>query len=328
MSDTTAQDIIDSCEVWDMTLPWLPQYQDIEILARFKRCGYSFVSATLQDWPPTLTGMGECIERFKGEIANLEWVTLATGVHEINRGTERGKLVVGLNSQDSSPIGQDLAGVRVMHEIGVRHMVLAYNVRNHVADGCAEPSDAGLSLFGRTLVREMNHVGILVDCSHTGRRSSLEAIELSERPTIFSHSGAHAVSRHIRNITDEQIRACAAKGGVIGVVGIGAFLGDPAARADSVFRHIDHMASLVGPGHVGLGTDYVKDMSAVWEALRSQKDGAWRDPSGTQLYEGDCFQPEQLTELVELMLIHGYPRESIALILGANFARVYATLAS
>src|SRR5258705_8588111 len=106
----------------------------------------------------------------------------------------------------------------------------------------------------------MNRVGMTVDCSHTGRRSSLEAIELSERPAIFSRSGAYSVCAHIRNIRDEQIRACAARGGVIGVVGIGAFIGDAKARTESVFRHIDYTATLVGPQHVGLGTDYVKDM--------------------------------------------------------------------
>jgi membrane dipeptidase len=197
-------------------------------------------------------------------------------------------------------------------------------VRNFVADGCAEPADAGLSIFGRQVVHEMNRVGMVVDLTHTGRRSSLEAIEISERPTIFSHSNAYAMCAHIRNIHDDQIRACAAGGGVIGVVGIGAFIGDAEARSESLFRHIDYIASLVGPQHVGLGTDYVPAMQELWTAIRAAKDTSWPDPTGTQLYEGGCVQPEQLPELVDTMLAHGYTADVVRGILGTNFRRIYA----
>jgi membrane dipeptidase len=225
--------------------------------------------------------------------------------------------------QDTVQLDMDLSRIEALYTIGVRHMLLAYNTRNFVADGCAEPADAGLSNFGRQVVREMSRVGMIVDGSHTGRRSSLEAIELSELPPIFSHSCAYSVCAHIRNIHDEQIRACAARGGVIGIAGIGAFLGDAEAQTESMFRHIDYVATLVGPQHVGLGTDYVKNMAAVWEAIRAAKETSWPDPTGTQLYEGGCFQPEQLVQLVEAMLAHGYPAGVIEGILGANFRRVY-----
>lgn len=319
--------ILESSDVWDMTLPWVADYQEMDILVRYKRAGFTFVSATVQDFPPTLEGVASEIRRFKEVAAEqAEWLTCASSLVEIDQGRRDGKLVVGFNVQDTVQLGSDLSRVAALHEIGVRHMVLAYNVRNFVADGCAEAADAGLSNFGRQVVREMNRVGMLVDCSHTGRRSTLEAMEIGERPPIFSHSGAHAVCAHIRNIHDDQIRACAARGGVIGVVGIGAFIGDAQARPESVFRHIDHIASLVGPQHVGLGTDYVKNMHLVWAAIRASKDTSWPDPSGTQLYEGGCFQPEQLAELVRIMLDHGYSPAAIEGILGRNFRRVYATV--
>jgi membrane dipeptidase len=325
MSSVTSQ-ILASADVWDMTLPWLPEYWEIETLARFRKAGFTFVSATLQDWPPTFDGMREAIRRFK-ELAKseMDWLSFGNSLAEIDQGRREGRLVVGLNSQDTLPIGTDLSRVEALHALGVRHMLLAYNTRNFVADGCAEVADAGLSNFGRQVVKEMDRVGIILDCTHTGRRSSLEAMELSARPPIFSHSNAYSVCAHIRNIHDEQIVACAARGGVIGVVGIGAFLGDAEARTESMFRHIDYIATLVGPEHVGLGTDYVKDLAPVWEALRNEKDTAWPDPTGTQLYEGGCFQPEQLGELVDIMLAHGYSTDVIKGILGANFRRVYAT---
>lgn len=323
--DPAVSAILAAADVWDMTLPWLQEQQEMATLARFKRAGFTFVSATAEDFPPTFDGVLQCIERFREAAkAEQDWLTIATSLSDIDKGRREGKLVVGLNVQDTVQLGADLSRIEALYAAGVRHMLLAYNTRNFVADGCAEAADAGLSIFGRKVVREMNRVGMVVDCSHTGRRSSLEAIELSSRPPIFSHSGAHAVCRHIRNIHDDQMRACAARGGVIGVVGIGAFLGDAEARAETLFRHIDYIVGLIGSDHVGLGTDFVKNMPDVWEAFRAQKDSAWPDPTGTQLYEGDCFQPEQLSELVAIMLAHGYSTEVVKGILGANFRRVYA----
>jgi membrane dipeptidase len=331
--------VLDTAEVWDMTLPWLPVYWDLEILARYRRAGYSFVSVTLQDWPPTLEGMRRSISDFKA-IASKEstWLTFGCTLAEIDQGRRAGKLVLGLNSQETRPVGEDLSRVETLHQLGVRHMILAYNVRNIVADGCAEVGDAGLSNFGRRLVKEMGRVGIIVDCTHTGRRSSLEAIDLSAHPVIFSHSNPYAVCPHIRNIHDDQIRACAARGGVVGVVGVGAFLGDREARTETMFRHIDYVVQQVGPEHVGLGSDYVKifparDYVAEWDAISKTENGwpdpidGWPDPTQTQIPvdDGRCFAPEQLHELTSIMCDHGYSVEVIKGILGGNFRRVYAT---
>jgi membrane dipeptidase len=321
----TASEILASSDVWEMTLPWVPEYQDIATLARYRQAGFTFVSTTTEDFPPTFEGVLGCIRQVKESIrAQADWLVFGSSLADIDAGRRAGKLVVGFNVQDTIQLGTDLSRVKVLYDAGVRHMLLAYNTRNFVADGCAEVADAGLSNFGRQVVREMDRVGMVLDCTHTGRRSSLEAMELSGRAPVFSHSGAYSVCAHIRNIHDEQIRACAARGGVIGVVGIGAFLGDPEARTESMFRHLDYIATLVGPEHVGLGTDYVKDMNAVWEAVRPIKETAWPDPTGAQLYEGGCFQPEQLIELVEIMLTHGYSAGDVKGILADNFRRVYA----
>lgn len=311
-----------------MTLPWLTRYQGIDILRRYKAAGFTFVSATVEDFPPTFEGVLESVRELR-QLADryADWLTVGTSLAEIDRGRRDGKLVLGLNVQDTVQLGSDLARIEILHQAGIRHMLLAYNTRNFVADGCAEPADAGLSIFGRQVVREMERVGIVVDCSHTGRKSSLEAMEICERPPIFSHSGVHAICAHIRNLADDQIRLCAEKGGVIGVVGIGAFMGDVHARSETLFRHIDYIASLVGPEHIGLGTDFVKDMDLVWAALGASRDTSWPDPSGTQLYEGGCFQPEQIGELVAIMLGHGYSRDVVQGILGNNFRRVYASAA-
>ncbi len=323
-----------------MTVPWGTVHRDMEILRRYKRAGYTFVSLTMQDSPPTYEGTLKSIRSFQDEArAQSDWLVFGTSVAEIEQGRRAGKLVFGINLQETLQIGMDLSRLASLRQIGVRHMLLAYQIRNFVADGCAEAGDAGLSNYGRLVIKEMNRVGIVVDCSHTGRRSTLEAIELSERPPIFSHSGAYAVQAHIRNIHDDQIRACAAKDGVIGVVGLGTFIGDLKARSETYFRHIDHIVEQVGPAHVGLGTDYLAPVFYDKEATRKKFEHsdmklwpdpkiAWPDPTGKQLPmgEGTCFQPEQLAELIGIMLAHGYPAEAVRGILGANFKRVYAAV--
>lgn len=340
-ADAAVAEILSACDVWDMTMPWTPDDRDwdLDILRRFRAAGFGFVSLTLTDWPPTFDGTIGSIHRFKQMVQAeaSDWLTFGTSVREIEEGRRANKLVLGFHSQETLPVGMDLARVAMLYAAGIRHMVLAYNVRNFVADGCAEVADAGLSNFGRKLIEEMDRVGMIVDCSHTGRRSSLEAMELTRHPPIFSHSGVYRVTEHIRNVHDDQIRACAARGGVIGVVGIGAFLGDLEARTESMFRHIDYLVSLVGPEYVGIGTDHVADLDFRRVLARNaylkygitawpDREIGWPDPSGKQLRGGKCFQPEQLSELVRMMLTHGYPRAVIAGILGANFRRVYAAL--
>ena len=164
---------------------------------------------------------------------------------------------------------------------------------------------------------------MIVDASHVGRQSSLDAIEHSDAPVIFSHSGVSAIHKHIRNIDDDQIRACAESGGAVGVVGIGAFLGDPGASAKMMFRHIDHIAQLVGPEHVGIGTDFIDDIAPIWDSINKYGGDAWH-PDGKQTYDGVAFAPEQLVELVNVMLKNGYDESAINGVLGENFRRIYA----
>lgn len=323
-----AKSLITKAEhVWDLTLPWVEMYWSIDVLKRYREAGYTYISLTIQDMPASYEGVLKEVVRFK-ELCepHADWLVFARTQAELEGAQRQGKLVLGLNVQDTEPVHDDLTRLQVLKDFGVRHMLLAYQLRNRAADGCSEPGDAGLSLFGRRLIREMNKVGIVVDCSHTGRRSTLEAMELSTAPVIFSHSGVRAVCEHIRNIDDEQIRACAGTGGVVGVVGIGAFLGDPDAKAETVFRHIDHVVQLVGPEHAGIGTDFIDDMEPVWPGMIESKDYMWRDPKGTQLYEGVAFAPEQLTDLVEMMLQNGYSEKDTMGVLGANFHRVYSSV--
>lgn len=157
-------------------------------------------------------------------------------------------------TQAWSTLEEELSFIRVFFQLGVRMMHLTYNRRNMLGDGCAEPSDGGLSDLGRAAIREMNRVGVIVDVAHAGWRTSLEAAQASDHPMVASHSGCCALTTHIRCKPDEVIRAIVDTGGYIGICCIPDFLGrtgDILALLD----HVDHVAQTFGVDHVAIGTD-------------------------------------------------------------------------
>ncbi|MBI3281926.1 MAG: membrane dipeptidase [Acidobacteria bacterium] len=151
-------------------------------------------------------------------------------------------------------VEDELRYVRVFFQLGIRMMHVTYNRRNMLGDGCAEPSNAGLSDFGRAAVAQMNRVGIIVDVAHSGWQTSLEAAKVSKKPTVASHSGCAAVNQHIRCKPDEVIRAIADTGGLIGICCIPRFLGRSADIA-ALLDHIDYASKRFGMEHVAIGTD-------------------------------------------------------------------------
>ena len=250
-----------------------------------------------------------------------DYLVLAKTTEEIRAAAADGKLALGFNFQTTTPFRVDLDEVQRFYDLGVRQVLLAYNRRNFVGDGCAEPDDGGLSLFGRALIEEMNRVGVLIDGSHTGYRTTMEAMQLSSAPFVFTHSNPFAVRPHYRSIKDDQIKACAATGGVIGINGVGYWVGDLEASSEAVFRCLDYTVGLVGPEHVGLGFDFVHDIEGLWKWAR----GApllWPPYEGEWMPKHNYAGPEQIAELVQLMLEHGYPDDAIIGILGRNWARV------
>ena len=319
VSDRT-RDFLTDTLVWDMTLPWESDALDQTTLPRFKAAGVDLVSLTVN--MPTFDATVRHIAAVLADIrANAHTMTLIRGVDDVLEARKAGKLGLTLNLQETNPLDGDLAMIDLYYQLGVRHMLLAYNQKNRVGDGCAERTDAGLSRFGVKVVQEMNRVGMLVDGTHTGYRTTMEAMEVSTAPFIFSHCNAWHVVPHYRNIKDDQIKACAATGGVIGVNGLGEFLDDPHANSESIFRHLDHMVNLVGPAHVGIGLDYVKNTAQFWNWVRDNPE-MWPPVNGKGHDDTAFGQPEQIAELCELMLSRQYAEEDVRAILGGNFARV------
>ncbi len=209
-----------------------------------------------------------------------------------------------LSVEGGEAIGTSLPLLRALYALGVRAMGLTWNQRNAIADGAGESrAQGGLTEFGCEVVREMNRLGMVVDVSHLCERSFWDVLETTVQPVVASHSNARALCDHVRNLRDEQIRALAGAGGVVGMNFFANFLDAEPARADvgRVCDHIDHICGLVGPGHVGLGSDF---------------DGISRPPAGLE----DCARMPAITE--ELCR-RGYGEADVRAILGGNFLRVF-----
>jgi membrane dipeptidase len=201
----------------------------------------------------------------------------------------------------------------------VRWMLCAYNKSNALGGGCHD-DDSGLTRRGREWLAEMNRVGMVACGSHTGYRTAREMIERNAAPTIFSHSNPRALCDHPRNIPDDLIVACAARGGVIGINGVGIFLGANDARPERLAQHIDHVVQLVGVAHVGLGTDYVFGLEALADELAAAKSSF---PAGFGYDAPIAFMPpEDLPAVAAALKRRGYSVADRAAIFGGNFERI------
>lgn len=320
MTDATI--LLRDALVWDNTLPWGPGYaDDDETLPRFHRAGVDLISLTVMGPEAGLDGTLRQIARVRAHIAaRPDSMVLCGTAAEITSARASGRLALVFNLQETNMLEGCIEMVAAYQTLGVRHMLLAYNARNQVGDGCAEVSDGGLSRWGLRVVAEMHRVGLWVDGTHSGYRTTMDAMAAGGGPFIFSHCNAHAVYPHYRNIRDDQMRACAVSGGVIGINGLGEFLDDDAATTAAMFRHLDHIVQLVGPRHAGLGLDFVKDAPRFWAWVMNNPD-AW--PPAPKPRTGSAFaQPEQVLELVEAMLRAGYGEDAVRAILGGNWLRL------
>jgi membrane dipeptidase len=249
-----------------------------------------------------------------------------TQVADVADAKRTGKLGVLFHFQDTMPIERDLGLIDVYHRLGVRMIQLSYNQKNFVGDGCSERTDAGLSDFGVSVVHELNRVGVVVDCSHTGYRTTMEAIDISEKPPVFSHSNALALCDNRRNIRDDQIKAVAAKRGLVGITGFPAFVKrDRQPTLGDFVDHIDYVVQLVGIDHVGLGLEYYgQDTPAEYaDAVRL---GRWRPedvPPPPHIFPTGIEDATGFPNLTAELLARGYAEADVLRVLGGNWLRVF-----
>lgn len=263
-------------------------------------------------------------------------LVLVRQVKDIEIAKQSRKLGIYLHFQGTDPIEDDLNLVDLYKGLGVGIIQLTYNVKNRVGDGCEERTDAGLSRFGVRLVERLNNARVIVDCTHTGLRTSLEAIERSAAPVVLSHSNASSVHANPRNVPDVLIDAIAQSGGLIGIVGFPSMVAaELRPTLDHLIAHIDAIVARVGIEHVGLGLDYYAGQAGVAsdeEAMaiynKAVESGVWSTayPSPPHYYPSGIETPRTLSKLTERLLQRGYGELEVRKILGGNWMRVMSAV--
>ena len=258
--------------------------------------------------------------------AHADDYTIVTCADHVLEAKKAGKMAVTFNFQGSDSLEGNIDMVHLYHELGVRQMLLCYNVRNAAGSGCHENVDDGLSQFGRAVVKEMNTLGMVVDASHTGYRTAMDILEVSQAPVIFSHSNPARLQAHPRNITDDQIKACAQSGGVIGVVGFDGFLPGKKAQVSAAIETIDYLAETAGVDHVGLGLDWVYCDAMFRQALLANTSAYPTGKNGDYSTPAEFLGPSALPQITAGLLSRGYKESDIRKILGQNWLRVAANV--
>jgi membrane dipeptidase len=249
---------------------------------------------------------------------------LVETVADIEAAKAEGRLAVMFDIEGGNAVAAHPGLVEIFYRLGVRWMLFAYNKNNKLGGGCMD-DDTGLTAYGEQIIDEMERVGMVLCCTHVGHRTAREAMEYARVPVIFSHSNPSAVYPHVRNIPDDLMLACARSGGVVNINGVGRFLGmDALGSADNstetLLRHIDYAAQLIGPEHVGLGLDYVFDLSELDGYFKSNPDAFPASIGRSDDYKQ--VEPERFPNIAEGLLRMGYRQNDIQGILGHNNLRV------
>jgi len=326
-----------------------PKNFDEEYIRNLKKGGITAIHVTIPDvecfsLPQVVKELAVWFQRLRRLEPNN--VQLVTTVKEIRKVKEERGIAVVLGSQGAGFLGLDLTNLEFFARLGMRTMQPTYQQCNQFGDGCGERSDKGLSNLGVKWVEEMNRLGIVISLSHAGYRTSMEVMEISEDPVIFDHSNPKALCDVPRNITDEQIKSCAERDGVIGICPLAMFLneekGPMELGVEDYINHIDYVVNLVGVDHVGIGTDLAEgffwtpeqllEYRRMFPALTSKGTRKVEDEflkSGKEkLYFYELYMPwlksvSEIPIITSSLVNRGYSNQDIEKILGKNFLKVF-----
>jgi membrane dipeptidase len=280
----------------------------------------------------TLAAHADTFDRFLDQVADYldlfdarDNTMQVETIADIAKAKESGKLGIIFGVQTGSIVGTDMYLWSIAHKLGCRIAQLTYNERNLLGDGCMEPENRGLTSYGRQSIQEMNRLGICLDLSHAGERTSLDATAFSAKPAMYSHANPKAIGPGKRNITDEQMKEMAARGGVMGLSPHSMLSHKKAgvrANVDDLMDFFDYAIDLIGIDHVAVGSDVFESFTKLsWETTTKR----WY-PSGflweTMAAEGFSGVHEFLN-LTRGLVARGYSDEDIAKVLGGNWLRLF-----
>lgn len=292
----------------------------------------------------TVSGVGSYSRNFNETIKNIGYWNAQIAAHpdrlmlvrsaadlEAAHCSRRLGLIYGF--QDATPMGEDLDRVDTFRDLGVRIFQLTYNRRNLVGDGCLEPGNAGLSTFGRKLVEKLNATKSLVDLSHAGERTTLDAIAASKVPIAISHTGCAALAPLPRNKTDNELKQLADKGGYAGIYLMPFLRSSGQPMAADLIAHLEHAIAVCGEDHVGIGSDGVISPVAVTPEFKKKfadevndrrKRGISAPGEDPDVYTfiPDLNRADRFARIADLLAERKHSSARIEKLLGGNFARL------
>lgn len=318
----------------------VPQFSP-RVLAEAHASGLTAVNITIG----YVSGSDDPFEQSVREVAETDAQVRANSrdlmkiltAADIRRAKTEGKVGLIYGFQNGAMMGQDASRVDIFANLGVRIFQLTYNPANQLGDGSMAPGNRGLTPFGREVVARCNAQRVMVDLSHSGEQTCLEAARISKQPISINHTGCRVVTNLPRNKTDAELKLVAERGGFIGIYFMPFLDLSGHARAEHVVAHIDHAVNLCGEDHVGIGTDgtvtQIDDLKA-YEAVLA-KEIAARQAAGisakgerpdTYPFVVDLRGPDQFRKLVGLLRVKGYSTARIEKILGGNFLAYAQTI--
>jgi len=310
----------------------ISNWESDAVFRRLRVGNITAINATVATWEnfvQTMAHLSAWMRRFRERDDILQVKETA----DIYTAKEQGKTGIILSFQNASPIENELDRLGLFLALGVRVIQLTYHETNLLGSGCWERTDGGLSNFGVDAVREMNRLGIVIDLSHVGPKTTMDAIEMSEQPVAITHANARSFCNHPRNKEEDALKLLAEKGGVVGATSYAHFLpkGFDSTVEDFVDA-IDDMVERVGIDHVAIGTDSTHDQPLeFWHYIGSQQ--GTKFPStfadGSVPYTELSFQPKgidspaEFPNLAEALVNRGYSAEDITKLLGGNWMNLF-----
>jgi membrane dipeptidase len=244
---------------------------------------------------------------------------------DIHRAKGTGRVGILLGFQGTDPIEDNLQMLTVYRDLGIKIMQLTYNATNRVGSGYRVPEDHGLTRFGREVIAEMNRLGILIDLSHCGDRTTNEAIEASRRPVAITHANSRRFSNQARNKSPETLRALAERGGMVGAMAFPLVLtGTPSASLEDFLAAIEDLVDLVGIDRVGLGPDFMEEMP---RDVMSQALAGFDDDTAARFFSARKVEGfgsvSEFPAVTAGLLARGWSPETVRKVLGGNWLRLY-----
>ena len=291
--------------------------------------GITAINATTAIWENYREEMDN-ISAWQKRFSEREEIVQIFSTADIKKAKKDRKVGLIIGWQNASPIENDLSRLELFHRLGVRIIQITYNERNLLGNGCYERGDSGLSHFGIDAVREMNRLGILIDLSHVGDQTTLDAVKASTKPVTCTHANARGFINNVRSKTDDALQLIREKGGVIGANAFPAFFPNTFdSTLPDFVDAIDDLVERIGIDHVGIGTDYTQDQPrSFFDWIFSQQGTKPAESPSLQypdwvLHPKGMETPDKFSNVADELMKRRYSKKDMLKILGGNWMRLF-----